>query len=433
MLNENKKLILINLCDKLIILSVLFITFTIPFERSFDFPNQLVQYLALLCLITKTFLTRKIKLPPLFISIPFILYTIFSIITIFTSTYPDLSFKIFFREFLHYIIIFLCVLSLYNTQNRIKLIVLLIVIVSLFISIVDIIPYYLYILKPELRERLIDLKFIFPDPDGSFRPLMPFHYHNRFATYLMITSLYFFTLITFLKKSKNKIIFGVLSLFPIYCLILTLTRAAWIGFATGVLILLVYFVMKDRKKIILLLILLIVIVSVASFSGMIRNRFLSLFKKESYKEISSTIKGRFLGYQGALKMIKEKPLLGFGFGWKVFEKIYPNYMPSEEYQLKRHAHSNYLEIGTESGLITLFFYLWFSIAIFYALIKLVLTSKKIETKEIAFSFIAILISIYVNGLGNFSLRKTIGMIIWITLGLSISVYNMLKEKENQNP
>jgi len=432
MLNENKKLIIINFCDKLIIVSVLFITFTIPFERTFDFPNQIAQYVALICLITKTILTKKIKLPPIFISVPFILYVIFSIITIFTSKYFDLSLKIFIKEYLHYIIIFLCIISLYNTQNRIKLIVLLIITVSIFVSIISIVPYYIYIAKPELRERLVDLKFIFLDPDGSFRPLMPFHYHNRFATYLMIASLYFFVLITLLKNKKNKIILGILSFLPIYCLILTLTRAAWIGFAMGFIIIVIFFALKNKKNFFFSLILLFVIVSIASLSGMIRNRFLTLFKKESYQEISSTIKGRFLGYEAAIKMIKEKPLLGYGFGWRVFEKIYPDFMESEELEVKKHAHSNYLEIAVESGLITLFFYLWFSISVFYVLIKLILTSKNPNTREIILSFFVVLIAIYINALGNYSLRKTVGMLVWITLALSISVYNISKEKEKQD-
>jgi len=432
MLTEERKGQIAKICDFLIVGSVLFLVFAVPFEITFEVPRLICECTALVALFVKIALEKKFPWPPVFIALPFSLYVLFSIVTVVTSDDIGLSLKVFRNDFIPYVILFLCVISMFNTKKRIMALVGVIVCTAVIIALIGIVSCYVYGLMPEMRASLIEAGFICPEPDGTFRPLMPYKYHNRLATYLMIASTYFFLFMAMLEKKKRKAIFGFLTVLPVYCLFLTLTRAAWLGFFSAFLVVITYFALKGRKTFAISLVSLFIIFALAFLSGPVRLRVVSLFFKANYVSSTSTIRLRLVGFEGACRMIQEKPLLGFGFGWRVFHKYYPKYKLPEEVENKKHAHNNFLEIAVESGLITLFFYIWFLAAVFYSMLKFILLNKhRLAPQEIMVDLLAVMVAIQVNAMANFSLRETNGMLVWVSTALAVSYYRMVEREQKE--
>ncbi len=433
MFTEERKRRISGSCDSLIMGSVLFLAFAVPFELTFEVPRLICEYTALLALIVKAAVEKRFSWPPLFLALPLSLYILFSIVTVATSGDTGLSLKVFRNDFLPYLILFFCVISLFNTKKRIKALVGVIVCTALITALIGIVSCHVYSLMPEMRASLIGAGFICPEPDGSFRPLMPYTYHNRLATYLMIASTYFFLFMAMVETKKWKAIFGVLTVLPVYCLFLTLTRAAWLGFFSAFLVVITYFALKSRKTFALSIVSLFIIFVLAFLSGPVRGRVVSLFFKANYVSSTSTIKLRLVGFEGAYRMIQEKPLLGFGFGWRVFHKYYPEYRLPEEVENKKHAHNNFIEIAVESGLITLFFYIGFLAAVFYLILKFILLCKHSPARqEIMVDLLAVMVAIQVNALANFSLRETNGMLVWVSTALAVSFFRMVEREQKES-
>ena len=145
-------------------------------------------------------------------------------------------------------------------------------------------------------------------------------------------------------------------------LILTLTRGAWVGVASAMLVIILYFVVSNLKRIGLtrvyvkrlliggILIITFIIVSVYLMPEHIKSRF-------------STMVERPVGFMGerpqwwgiSLDLIQKHPIIGVGLGR--FRHEAQLNAPPEVSDIPFHAHNIYLHIAVEQGIPSLFLFL----------------------------------------------------------------------------
>ncbi|MBN2016784.1 MAG: O-antigen ligase family protein [Candidatus Cloacimonetes bacterium] len=145
----------------------------------------------------------------------------------------------------------------------------------------------------------------------------------------------------------------------------TYSRGTWLAFATGTLFITI---LSKSKKLIIPGILLVglIIINPSVLPESIEGRFRSTFTREqSYLEqsveekVEKSASDRIIIWKGALNMIKQNPILGFGFG--TFNYYIMDY---SEIEIPRDAHNTYLRIASEMGLFALLVFLSLLVIVF---------------------------------------------------------------------
>ncbi len=221
-----------------------------------------------------------------------------------------------------------------------------------------ILGYFLYFLREEVR-------FI-----GPFFNILDHSnvWPNAFALFLIMTWPIF--LLFFEKKGKTYT--SLLIGFVISGLFLTYSRGAMIVFAGQVILLLIYFLRRIHFRTVILAL-------IALAAGMLLFWEANYFRSFSHETINleerisfgnsesiTSKQERIDFWLGAIELIKEKPL----FGWGPFSFRYA-YNPIQKTLLGNadHPHNIFLKIGAENGLIALGAFLAFLIMIFVRVLK----------------------------------------------------------------
>lgn len=141
------------------------------------------------------------------------------------------------------------------------------------------------------------------------------------------------------------------------CQLLTQSRSGWIGTAIA---LLLAGLIIDRK--ILLKVGILLGVAMMGFYQMIWNRLITL----SSSDFGSNL-NRMRVWHSAQQMIAERPLVGFGPGsWTV---AYPQFRNPLEWENLQNAHSFYLHMGAEYGLVVLVLLLAMTLGLVFKTLK----------------------------------------------------------------
>ena len=174
------------------------------------------------------------------------------------------------------------------------------------------------------------------------------------------------------RRQKTMIIvFGVFTILMFIHLLLTKSRAAWVGLiGGGIVLFFINPVKKHRLKFLFYLALVtIVALSVIYVSSggsdffSIKNEAISIFDTRG-----SSILFRFFVWKSTFRMIRENPINGVGAG--NFKIIYPLYRSPEEHDISggdirvEKAHNDYLGITSELGLIGFGIFVWLLVTVF---------------------------------------------------------------------
>ncbi len=201
-------------------------------------------------------------------------------------------------------------------------------------------------------------------------------FHIFFASFLFIKS----------KNLWSKILLGLVGLADIIILYFTATRGAILGFIGGVLISLIYLLLRSEKGdgirkiagmgLLILIIFVGIFISVKNTSFIQKNSVLSRFASLSFSEIKT--QGRYFVWPMAIKGFIEKPILGWGqegFNF-VFNKYYDPRMYKQEPWFDR-AHDTYLDWLIAGGALGLLSYSAIIFYLFYYTIK----SSELEKRD----------------------------------------------------
>ncbi|MDI6641542.1 MAG: tetratricopeptide repeat protein [Elusimicrobiota bacterium] len=275
------------------------------------------------------------------------------------------------------------------------------------------------------------------NPFGG-RPVSTFGNPNFMSSYLLML----FPIITvnfLLENSVGKKVFYLILLFVYFwAIVATLTRSTWIGlFSAGisvaVFLLIDYFNLKSKSTLMLnrnwlIFICLISILSfifwprsVGGYTALSRITEMHGMTKHAYGPMHQ----RILIWSCAFEMIKEKPVLGKG--WGLFELFYPFYQGrclfNELYRGFRthanNAHNEILEYWSQVGTVGLAVYIWFFVTFFFYGWKLMKSNNLSYPKKFfAIAILAGTLGMFVDNIfGNVSTQFCVpAFLFWFNIG-----------------
>ena len=229
-------------------------------------------------------------------------------------------------------------------------------------------------------------------------------------------------LIYLIYKEKKHLYLFLLNLLLISSLVSILvlfSRAAIFGLILVVIVSLLYYLVKEKRKVVVqtILVSLSICISYLTYNflnekntfDVIEERFSTVAQPSNDKSVSQ----RVTFYRIALEDIKNYPLTGIGIGsWKLLSIQRSNELLGG-YMLPYMVHNDFLEIAAESGVLSLFSYLFF---IFFPFIILLKRSINFKYNNLHFLVLTCL-SIYIlDSLINFPMHRVVSSInLYFTL------------------
>ena len=238
--------------------------------------------------------------------------------------------------------------------------------------------------------------------------------HNHFAGYLELVIPAAIAVLTARSTQKSMLskVVLVTALVPMFAaFVLTQSRGAWVSLGCAILIMLLVMVIRNKSRVRIVLILALVIVAAVSliyFAGdMMSSRIATITAAGEDEDVSG---GRFKIWQGAIGMIKERPLIGFGIG--DFDAGFYRYR-SEGFNARAvYAHNDYLHMAAEMGIIAPLIMLW----IFIAAMRNGFRKK--DTSPYAFGCVIGILSLALHGIVDFNFHIPANMILFtVWLGI----------------
>ncbi len=231
-------------------------------------------------------------------------------------------------------------------------------------------------------------------------------------------------LIYLIYKEKKHLYLFLLNLLLISSLVSILvlfTRAAIFGLILVLIVSLLYYLVKEKRRVVVqtILVSLSICISYLTYNflnekntfDVIEERFSTVAQPSNDKSVSQ----RVTFYRIALEDIKNYPLTGIGIGsWKLLSIQRSNELLGG-YMLPYMVHNDFLEIAAESGVLSLFSYLFF---IFFPFIILLKRSINFKYNNLHFLVLTCL-SIYIlDSLINFPMHRVVSSInLYFTLAL----------------
>ncbi len=334
-------------CDKIIFLSICIIAFFAPVSKAII---EFFSILSIVFFIFKKILQRK-GIPSTYLNFGIYLYAAISFISIFFSSNIEISARTFFCKLLQNLLFFFVIVDTLNTEKRIKAVIYIFFVSSLFLGIDGI--YQHFTRKDFLRNR----------PDlGIPRIHASFNTPNDFACYLNIV-LPFITVLIFNKYQSNRIRFILIDLLLLLLvnLILTVSRGAWLAFL-AYMIFLNFWLPQLRLYFILFIIL--ILLTKQFYSEFIRTRLEYLLANFDASNLhdGGSIERKIIWGSG-WKMFLSRPVIGVGIGTFMFN--FRRFLSQDYLFGPFYAHNCYLQIAAETGIIGLVFFLIIIGSFFY--------------------------------------------------------------------
>jgi tetratricopeptide (TPR) repeat protein/O-antigen ligase len=290
------------------------------------------------------------------------------------------------------------------------------------------------------------------EPFGA-RSVSTFGNPNFLASFLILILPVIAVLALYEKSLTKKLFWGGLFGVNFLGLLVTHTRSAWLGFFVASIFVAFFLathqvsiILRNRKWLIFLAGLLFLVmfypvrverqgerkVMVVKLA-IEKVKSLTDFKQMAYVQ-------RFLIWQAAYSMFKERPLLGHG--WGNFEIIYPfhqgKYLEIKKYSPFRthanNAHNEILEVVSQTGIVGLGIYIWLFILFF----KIVIDSyKKLNIeydKTVVLGLLASIFGMLIDNLLNVSLHFPMpALLFWISMGLTMGICQRGRMSEHRIP
>jgi O-antigen ligase len=234
---------------------------------------------------------------------------------------------------------------------------------------------------------------------------------STFSGIIMIASLAALGRLLF-QKSKEYWMLGSVGII-VLCLLMTLTRQAWLGFSIGTVFLLFFW---NKKYIMIIPVLLMSILLFAD--DRIADRI------NSFSNLKDTsLQHRLFLWKGGWEIFKDHPITGCGY--KCVDSIYSQYPdPSGWVAYYRGLHSNILQVLVDTGIVGLGTWLSIWIAYFIEAFKRykILATEKSQANAtgILFGTSAAVLAFIVGGFFESSFYDSeVSMLLYFLMGLSL--------------
>ncbi|MCX7045042.1 MAG: O-antigen ligase family protein [Candidatus Sumerlaeota bacterium] len=256
----------------------------------------------------------------------------------------------------------------------------------------------------------------------------PFDHPNRLGSYGLIVTMLSLVVFSFSRRWKLRAWVIAGGLIAFLAIILSGTRGAMAAAFAGIVI---WMLLCDWRYIIGF----VAIIAVGAFLAptIQKERLKSFFRTSTYTDTEGTFSHRINVGCGAIEMMRDHPWLGIGYGEEVFQKTYPAYKDrikqiynlkslDKDVEAKSHAHNNLLQIGASSGIPAMIAFLVFALWLAAGLLRrwmwpLLEPDRFAWLAAALFAFWAALM---IYGLSNFSLRRGVGMYLFLLFGAFVA-------------
>ncbi len=272
------------------------------------------------------------------------------------------------------------------------------------------------------------------NPSAAPHLQFPFTHHNRASFYAM-SAMFLLTALGATLIGLRLYIWGS-ALLAFVALIYGLTRGALIGAAIGVATLWLGAISYWRGKAVWTVALLLLLG--AAGWGLLpqsgRERLRDALELKAYRPGTETSVGARLLIQSAtIAAVGQRPILGWGYGYEVFERVSANLFP----EMKRttegmsHSHNQWLEIAFESGVVSagaFFAFVFFRIAV----LGMALRATRGAVFVTVLTFLALELAIQIYGLTNYTLRRNLAYYTYaIWIASHIVAWSALSQREKR--
>lgn len=246
-------------------------------------------------------------------------------------------------------------------------------------------------------------------------PLSTLGRRNFAGEYLVMIIPFTYSFIVTSKNFKERF-FYIFSLILFFIhLILTFTRASYLGFFFSTLLFFILFKkFKFPYKITSFVIFFILISNLFSYSE-------PGFEK-------GTIFSRIFIWEKTLKIVKENPITGVGLGnFKTNFLLYAEDRPKQIPLIKEvleDVHNDFLEILVETGIIGFFIFIFLLFSIFKVSNSIIKKNKEYE-KILTSGILCSIFGLLINSLASFPLKKPSTLLIFF---LNLSFFDIFSEK-----
>lgn len=390
-------------CDYIALFSIYAIAFFLPISKAII---ESFSILTIVAYLAKKFLNSE-KLPKARLNYGIFVYLIVCIFSIFSSSNAAISSRTLFGKTLQDIAFFFAVFATLSNNQRIRSALNVLFLSSLVLGIDGIYQHFTH--HDFLRHRPI----IFTN-----RIYASFATPNAFGSYL--TMVFPFLIFRFLSKFKvklSRVIYFVLFILLFVCLLLTVSRGAWLAFLASVLYMSIWL-----KGLAVFLLVLGIVTSITHifYPPYVKERLLRFLVFSDTGSID-----RKLIWRAGWKMFSVKPLIGLGLGTFMFnfkQFVVKNYPYGAVY-----AHNCYLQMAAEIGIIGLASFLSILALFFYQGIKLLNTKEKSFFWYVLLASQAAILGYCAQmGVDTTLYALDLGMLFWLVLGIGAAAMKNLQ-------
>jgi len=413
-----EKIKIINICDRIILFSIYAVVLFLPISKGII---ETFSYIAISFFIIKKCIERKDIAIGRYLDLTIIIYVVICLFSVFISINPKISIRSFLGKVMQDVFFFLVIIDTLNNERRIRNAIYILFFSSFVLGVDGV--YQHFTRKDFLRHRS-DL--------GIPRIYASFVTPNGFGCYLI--TIIPFLIVTFFAKLRTKIFkFAIVGLFLLLftCLILSVSRGAWLGFVASVLFLGIWLPSTAAIFIILALLLL---VTRPFFQPLIKDRLSNLFNffgPEFLTDAGSLERKIF--WRAGWRMFLSSPIIGVGVGTFMFN--YKKFL-TEDYPFGPfYAHNCYLQMAAEIGVIGLSSFLLI-LLLFYLHGIRSLNSKnapKTYSWYILLGSLAAILGYCVQmGVDTFLYSVDLGLLFWLILGIGMAAANTASNHQTAN-
>jgi len=393
-------------CDNIILFSLYAIAFFLPVSKG---AIESFSILAIVAYLVKKFSALE-DLPKSPLNLGIFAYLSVCVFSIFISANLAISSRTFFAKTLQDIAFFFVVFETLNEKKRIRNVLNVLFLSSLVLGIDGI--YQHFTRQDFLRHRPV----IFTD-----RIYASFATPNAFGCYLSVVIP--FLISRFFSKLRIKVsrfIYFALFILLFVCLLLTVSRGAWLAFLTSVLFMSIWV----RALAVFLLVLgIFILATYVFYPPYLKERLAKFF----FFSDTIDIDRKFI-WQAGWKMFVARPWIGLGLGTFMFN--FKKFIAEDYKYTASYAHNCYLQMASELGIIGLLAFLSILGLFFYHGIKALNKGKRDFYWYILLASQAAIFGYCVQmGVDTTLYTLDLGMLFWLVLGIGTSAIRNMDAKK----
>ena len=382
-------------CKMGILFSLAIYISQIPFPKDNASVKSLSLAVVAVLWIARLILERRFTFVRTRLWWPVIIFTVITILSVIVSINVDYSLRNIKKYTFISVFLFFAIVNNVRDLKDVKILLLALMISTGVFSLLALIDYFLF--EPSFGSRL------------SFRYLDK--NLGRFSKFYDVVIPINLALVLITKDKIKKVFFGLVFLLSITTIFFMQMRASYLVIFLSLLaITFVY-----RKRLFVFMLIIPFLVAIMMPTNMV-TRAREMLKFGDYLKSDGVLNYRTEAWKGAVRIIKEHPVLGLGIGKSNFGRTVKKFddlnIPYD------HAHNTILQIAVELGLVGLAAFLWLFGSVFYHGIKGYCSLPRNDERAILiFGILCGIGALFAHGLIAYFCKHEAFFMLWVSVAL----------------